>query len=171
MEITRARPGAPDSRHLRALCRSGPSPSLLHLLSRNGQLRKGEPRTGWAPARKAGLCSSASPAPGTLLLSSTPAAFSDGSQLVSLLTFKKVACCHLALCQGLSASLPPLLGQHLEPSAVRTGNPEGLGLNQSRQRALQQAQNWGAGVEGRLPLSPRRKGGFVNANILPELCV
>lgn len=104
VELTRARPGAPDSRHPGALCGSGRFPSLFHLLSRNGQLRKGEPRTRSVPARKAELCRGASPAPGTLLLSSTSAAFgaiSDGSQLVLLLTFKKMACCHLALCQGL----------------------------------------------------------------------
>lgn len=29
----------------------------------------------------------------------------------------------------------------------------------------------GKGVEGRLPLSPMRKGSLVNANTLPELCI
>lgn len=71
-----------------------------------------------------------------------------------------MACCHLALCQGLLASLPPLWGQHHEPSAVWTGNPEGLSLNETRWWALQHAQNWGKGVEERLPLLLMRKGSF-----------
>lgn len=78
-----------------------------------------------------------------------------------------MACCHLALCQGLLASLPPLLGQHHEPSGVWPGNLAGLSLKQTRRRALQHAQNWGTG----LPVLPMRKGSFVNADILPECCI
>lgn len=172
MEINQARPGAPNSRCL-SLVGAG-SPHLFTSSSRKvwgaGQLAEGEPLIS-VPKEGGCLqqtrsCPLLPPAP----LCGFRGLFKWLTAVVLLLTFTKMACCHLAFCRGSPSKATSSSGTVPQPYGMWTGNPEALVAIIDLGGPLQNAQKT-RGQGERLPLLQMGKSGFVNANTLPELCI